>query len=340
MAKRRRLMLRLLIVAACMAALAWTVASLGPRRVLDAALRADPVWLALSALPIVARFVVWGFKWKRMLARRSPVPYSFCIHTLAAGSFVNLTTPSAKLAGGVVRAAFLHRRFGWRMATAYGWSMADQVTNVLGHLLLYGLLATSTVFILPPGHLRSTTAGTGLLVIVGLALTAGLRGWGWRLVSRPGLEGRLSAMIPSRFRAKDSEGGAGDWLGEIFAPLLHRGGAMVFLGDLALAAFAFSFICASNALALRALGVETPFLLVATVVALGYFAGVVVGAWGGIGVTEAALTGLYMQIGIPGELAAAGALLHRAIFYAVVLSWGGIALLRGSRLVDSSPQGP
>jgi uncharacterized membrane protein YbhN (UPF0104 family) len=324
MARRRRFLLRLLIVAACLAALGWTIASLGPRRVLDAALRADPWWLALSALPVAARFIIWGFKWRRMLARRAPVPYRFCVNTLAAGSFVNLTTPTAKLAGGVVRAAFLHRGHGWRMATAYGWSMADQVTNVLGHLLLYGLLAISTIFILPPGHLRSAIAGTGLLVLAGLAVAAVMRGWGWRLVSRAGVAERLSALVPSRFRAKE-----GDWLQEIFAPLLRHGGAGLFLTDLAWAAAAFSFICLANAMALRALGVEAPILLVSTVVALGYFAGVVVGAWGGIGVTEAALTGLYMQIGIPGELAAAGALLHRAVFYAVVLSWGGIALLRG-----------
>lgn len=162
-----------------------------------------------------------------------------------------------------------------------------------------------------------------MLVLAGLGLAAGLRGRGWSLVSRPGVAERLSAIVPSRFRAKGE-----DWLREIFAPLLQRGGALVFLSDLAWAAAAFSFICLANAMALRALGVEAPLVLVSTVVAIGYFAGVVVGAWGGIGVTEAALTGMYMQIGIPGELAAAGALLHRAVFYAVVLSWGGIALLR------------
>ena len=39
MAKRRRPLLRLLIVIVCVAALVWAVAALGPRQVLDAALR-------------------------------------------------------------------------------------------------------------------------------------------------------------------------------------------------------------------------------------------------------------------------------------------------------------
>ena len=47
--------------------------------------------------------------------------------------------------------------------------------------------------------------------------------------------------------------------------------------------------------------------------------------------TEAALTGLYIQIGLPPDLAAAGTLLHRALFYGVVLTWGGAALLTESR---------
>ncbi len=77
---------------------------------------------------------------------------------------------------------------------------------------------------------------------------------------------------------------------------------------------------------LRALGVEAPLLLVAAAVVAGYFVGVAVGAWGGIGVTEAALTGLFVKLGVPPEQAAAGVLLHRAIFYAVVLIAGGLAL--------------
>ena len=75
-------------------------------------------------------------------------------------------------------------------------------------------------------------------------------------------------------------------------------------------------------------GVDVPLVAISVAVVLGYFAGIAVGAWGGIGVTEVALTGLYVQIGIPPEQAASGALLHRAIFYAVVIGWGGFSLAR------------
>ena len=58
---RRRRFLRLLIVAACLAAFTWTIVSLGPRRVLDVALRADPLWLGLSILPRAGRYLIWAF---------------------------------------------------------------------------------------------------------------------------------------------------------------------------------------------------------------------------------------------------------------------------------------
>jgi uncharacterized membrane protein YbhN (UPF0104 family) len=250
------------------------------------------------------------------------------MRTLAAGSFVNLTTPTAKLAGGFVRAAILHRRHGWGVASAYGWAMADQVTNVLGRLLFYGVVAVASVPFLDPGPLRTAILASGAAALFAIVLTAALRGWAWRLLSRPWIGERLVRMIPSRLRGKEPE----SLPRVILSPLLEQGGVFsAYLPDLLWAAAGFASLCIANAMVLKALGAEASLLPVATAVALAYFAGVAVGAWGGIGVTEAALIGLYVQIGIPGELAAAGALLHRAILYAVVLGLGGVVLLYESR---------
>jgi uncharacterized membrane protein YbhN (UPF0104 family) len=77
---------------------------------------------------------------------------------------------------------------------------------------------------------------------------------------------------------------------------------------------------------LRSLGIEAPMMVITVVVVLGYLIGNLLGAWGGIGVTEAALATLGAHFGVPAEAAVAAALLHRAVFYAVVLSCGGISL--------------
>jgi uncharacterized membrane protein YbhN (UPF0104 family) len=63
----RRFLIRLLILAACVGALIWTVLWLGPRRIAAAARDADPAWLALAVFFVAVRYLVWGFKWWWML---------------------------------------------------------------------------------------------------------------------------------------------------------------------------------------------------------------------------------------------------------------------------------
>ena len=101
MGRRRRMLIPLVVAGLGLALLVWTVARLGPREVLDLALGADPWWLALSVAPVFARYLIWGVKWTRMLRRESPVSFRSSLRMLMAGCFVNLTTPTAKLGGGV-----------------------------------------------------------------------------------------------------------------------------------------------------------------------------------------------------------------------------------------------
>jgi uncharacterized protein (TIRG00374 family) len=324
-----------LIVTVCLAGLVWTVLSLGPDRIVKTALEANPWWLGLSVIPIAGRFLIWGFKWQRMLARQAPVPYFVALRALAAGSFVNLTTPTAKLAGGIVRAVLLHRRIGWRLSTAYGWSLADQVTNVLGNVLLFATLVLGLSLTPAGAALRPALMGVGLLTLAGLGFVAAMRARAWRWIRRPQVGARLVGWLPKRIRRKDIDPDeARSRLLRILEPLLHRGGiADAFVPDLLLAAVSFGSICLASGMVLRSLGVEAPLLSLSVAVVLGYFAGVVVGIWGGIGVTEAALTALYVQLGLPLEQAAAGALLHRAVLYLFVIVAGGLSLLYEGRVV-------
>jgi uncharacterized protein (TIRG00374 family) len=314
-----------LLAVAAVAALVWTLSRLDAKRLLEIGREADPWWLALSVVPIAMRFLLWGVKWKFMLALRERIPLSLAMRILAAGSFVNLTTPTAKLAGGVVRALLLRRRRGWSLPVAYGWSMADQVTNVMGNLLLFGVLSSVVGLGFRDLEYADAFVIGGALALLFVAGTAICRGWGWRQLRNERFAEWLWNKVPRRFRKEDAD--HGEILQAIFGPLLHDFGGTGRYGIyLLMSASAFGSLCLANALTLRALGVEAPLLLIAVAVVVGYFAGVMIGIWGGVGVTEAALTGLFVQFGVPAEQAAMGALLHRGIFYLVVLGWGGHGL--------------
>jgi len=315
---------RLVVVVVCVAWATWIVVALGPGRVWQVARQAHPALLALSFLPIVARFLIWAVKWTLMLRRRGAIAFRHVTLALLSGNFVNLTTPTAKLAGGFVRAALVDRRTGWGFASTYGWSFADQFTNVFGNLALYGVLAVTAGFTVAPGGTRVGFLASGSAALAVVAALVAARGKVWTLVQKPAVARFMARFTPERFRSM----GEATWVRPVFEPLLRVGRTWrVAPQDLGLGALSFGALCLANALVLQALGSDAPLPRIGIAVVIGYFAGSVLGTLGGIGVTEVALIKLYGMAGVSPEIAAAGALLHRASYYAVILSWGGVSLL-------------
>lgn len=331
-----RFLLRLVIVLACLAGLAWTVRSLGPERILAAAQSADRGWLAASVLAMVARFAVWTVKWRTMLLREGSFGWLDSARTLMAAAFVNLTTPSAKLAGGFVRAAMVARRTGWGFARCYGWAFADQFTNTLGNVTLSGIVCLGAISAWPDPFQRRVLAGLGIAALVGVTVMVSLRGFAWRQVRRPGVARSLARFTPARFRVDSKDGERAAWIEPVLAPLLHVGAtSKVVPRDLGLAALSCSFLCVSNACALEAVGLHVAILPAAAATILATFLGTMATTPGGIGATELALIGLYAHLRVPPEAAAAGALLHRAAYYLVSLAGGGLALAAEGRFKKS-----
>ena len=318
--------LRLAIALAALVAIGWLIYRLGPMRVARVAREADPLLLAWSLVPLLGRFAVWGWKWQRILRREIEVPFWPVLEIQLAGSFVNLTTPTAKLAGGFLRAMVIARRYGGGWARAYGRAFADQCTTVLGTLALYAVTAPVAYVTLQGLAWRGWALALGLAIGAGLLGLVLLRPWLFSWLARPAVAGWLRRRIPARYRREQPDDG---WIGDVLYPLLGEGSAWrTLVPDILWGAVAALLVCWANAAVLQALGAEAPFGTVCAVVILSYFAGILLSAWGGVGVTEASLAGLYIQVGISPETAAAAALLHRATFYLLVLLLGGAAFWR------------
>src|SRR4030095_3178349 len=106
---------------------------------------------------------------RTMFGRDGPFACADAARTLMSGVFVNLTTPTAKLAGGFVRAALVQRWTRWGAAQCYGWSFADQFTNSLGNVALAGVLLLASVPGLPEGRLRGVFLALGSAALAGVA---------------------------------------------------------------------------------------------------------------------------------------------------------------------------
>jgi uncharacterized membrane protein YbhN (UPF0104 family) len=220
------------------------------------------------------------------------------LRLILAGAFINLVTPAVKVGGGLYRAAGIRRETGWEFPLAWGWALADQATNILGGLTLFGIAA------LAAGGPPFFWGGTAALTLV--AAFFPLRRYAWQLT-----RGRTRTVLEPVLGPESRSGELGM--------------------DIALAALSWSMLCLACGLVFQALGTGGSFLELTAVLAVGTTAGVLAGA-GGLGVTEFALIGLFTQVGMNPADAAAGTLVHRGILYAVIIIAGGSALWSSRRI--------
>jgi uncharacterized membrane protein YbhN (UPF0104 family) len=289
---------KIVLVAACLTAVAWLVSSLDPAKVAEAAGKADPALLAISLLPLAARFLIWNFKATRIARRHGNIRSGTVLRLILAGAFINLVTPAVKVGGAVYRAAGIRRETGWSSTQAWSWTLADQTGNILGGVLLFGITA------LAAGGPSFTGGGIGAVLIVAL----------YFLLRRP-----VWSLTTGTIR-------------EVLAPVLgpdYRSGCLAV--DMLLAALSWSMLCLACGLVFRSLGAGGSLLQLSAVLAIGTTAGSIAGA-GGLGVTELMLISLFSRVGIDPVVAAAGTLTHRVILYSMVVVAGGFALLSGKRV--------
>lgn len=339
-APRRRVarVLRFVAPPLCVAAVIWLFHSLDLREVARLARDGDHRWLALSFGAMIARYGIWGLKSGAMFRRQAPFPMDAAVRGVIAGAFVNLVTPTAKVAGGLYRAAKVREITGWRVSTSYGWIVADQFTNGLGSTLFFGVIAIAAgAGFGGPGGTALTAIGVASLLCVVLFVVG--RESLWRTVRRPRMRNFLGRFNLVRSSRSERDPDQRSWFEAWLSPLLEGpGGTPALIGDILVGAMSLTCFAVANAAAFRAVGVDAPLPEVTVILTLGTLAGGVVGM-GGVGVTEAALVGLYAGFGISRPEAAAATLMHRFVLYTVVVAWGGWALWRSRAPKTRTPAG-
>lgn len=316
-------LIKVLLVLLCIAYLVYSLRQLGWQDLGKAFSEADRLWLLLSFIPLALRFWVWGFKWKLMVDRAVKIPTSVMHRLILAGAFLNLVTPSAKLAGGFFRAVALRAYSGVRRSESFGWVVADQISHMYGNFFLFGIVAlfsfTAVGAAFPFQYLV-------LSVVLGLGIPIGwtsLRPYLWKKWRDRPPPSAERLWVPKALRAyRKPEDNT--WLRLFMRPILSKGGPAAYLSvECGAAGLSYFMLILANAFVIKALGVEAGLLPVTAVLMAAYLLGSVLGFMGGIGVTELFLIKLYPLAGVDPTSAAAAALLHRVTYYMYMLIIGG-----------------
>jgi uncharacterized membrane protein YbhN (UPF0104 family) len=305
---RRRLALRLGLVAAVLAALGIAVSSLpGLHEVRERLADASPAWLALALALQACSCLAFVAAFRGVFSRRLPWRLSYEIGMAAQGT--NVLLPSGG-AGGLAVAAWALRRTGMptqrlaRRSVAFYvlTSSVNFVTAVLaGTALALGLLAGGGSLALTAGP-----AAAGALVIAVVACLP----WILKL--------RAARRLSQRRVAQALSGGIGD------AVMLARtGNPQILMGAVGFMAFDLAALAAAFA----SIGALPPI----GVLLLGYVVGQLGGLIplpGGIGGSDGGLIAALVLYGTPLSAAAAAVLAYRAFQLGLPAVLGALSVVR------------
>jgi len=129
------------------------VLSVRGREVFETMRGLDPKYVAMALLAYAGIQLAWGIKW--FLHVRKVVPKAGFLYVLLAnitGNFINITTPSGRLAGEPIRAGAVARRYKARFSGVFATTIVDKMglTAVMILMLIPLLFFAYDRYDMPP----------------------------------------------------------------------------------------------------------------------------------------------------------------------------------------------
>jgi uncharacterized membrane protein YbhN (UPF0104 family) len=309
---RRRLALRLALVAFVLAALAVAVTSLPGLDEVRARLSgASPAWLAAAALLQVLSCLAFVAAFRGVFCRRLPWRLSYEVGMAAQGT--NVLLPSGG-AGGLALAAWALRKTGMPTERLARRTVAFYVLT--SSVNFFTAVIAGVALALAGGFAPLWTVGPALAaaLVIGAVLTLP------RLATRP-RDGRRGLVLGAL------SAGVGD------AVQLARAGNPLILAG-AIGFMAFDLLALGAAFA--ALGALPPLGVLAMAYVLGQLGGLIP-LPGGVGGADGGLIAALVLYGTPLTTAAAAVLAYRAFQLGLPALLGALAVVRLPRVLERAP---
>ena len=308
---RRRLALRLALVAGALAALTFAVSSLpGLAEVRDRLAGASPGWLLAAALLQVLSCLAFVAAFRGVFCQRLPWRLSYEVGMAAQGT--NVLLPSGG-AGGLALAAWALRKAGMPSERLARRTVAFYVLT--SSVNFFTAVIAGVALALTGGALLWTAGpavAAGLVICTVLALP--------RVASRP-RDGRLGRVLAAL------SAGIGD------AVRLARAGNPLILAG-AIGFMAFDLLALGAAFA--ALGALPPVGVLALAYVLGQLGGLIP-LPGGVGGADGGLIAALVLYGTPLGTAAAAVLAYRAFQLGLPALLGALAVMRLPQVLERAP---
>jgi uncharacterized protein (TIRG00374 family) len=301
-----------------------------------------PAAFTLMIVGLLARLPLWTERW--LFGIRCAGLHADRLRSmgaLAASMAVNTLTPTARVAGGLVRARFLAADARSGFGVAYGTVVVDQLVHHVGMgVLSFVAVAWAAGERAPRWSLVSALVAAAALLLGGVVWLR-WRGGGAGAAGGAASPSVIDRLLAGTRRSLEKQAarqprlgsalaGGGDAL-EVVARLLRAPRVVVSAALLGTALFLVGGVV--QWLAFRALDLPVGLGTALAVVGIGGFAGVASGTPGGAGGAEAAMIATLAALGVSTVDATVATLLFRGLHYVVVLGVGlpSLALLEWLR---------
>lgn len=296
---------------------------------------ADKKYIALAFLAGFASFLVWNLKWYLLVKEVTQAKFWHVFLVLMAGSFVNTTTPGARVGGEPLRAYYLSKKYKLEKSKFFATIITDKAVNTIafGVLSIFSILF---VILFVKVDVKIKIILEILLLILFILVVAGIilrhkmefkrkyieimakkiyyfplfKAVRKRFATYKGFEGYIIKKVNNTVK--------------VLKKTLKQKKMLV--KDAGFAFLRWVFVYLGTFFLFKAFGYDISFIPIVVVVTLSIFVGSLMAVPGGMGFIETIMISLYLAFGISSGIAAAVAVIDRFIFYFYSLLVGGVCL--------------
>jgi len=336
MNKNLKKLLNFLVFAVILTVLYFILRKIGFKNIYNNLLAAEKTYLILAFLCTLAGFFIWNLKWYFLTNKIKKVNFWYLFLTLMASSFVNTTTPGARVGGEPLRAFYLSKKYKTEKSKFFAGIIADKAVNSIAFIVLTVLSILFVILFVEVSVKIKIILEVALVVITALIIAgiilkqkAKLKKEYLTRIAKKIYYFSLFKTLREKFSTyKTFEAYILKKLNNVVNTLRKTlKDKKVISRDLVFSFARWGFIYLSTFFLFKAFGYDISFIAVVVVITLSIFVGSLSIVPGGMGFVETIMISLYLAFGITSGIAATVAVIDRFIFYFYSLVIGGICLV-------------